>query len=273
MRRALFCFFICFLVYPLNGRTAAAPVIEPDCTANAAEPFIRAYPQEKITVRQSGDNSFTLILGKVSLNFCKAGESITLDPNMPDQSIIAALYPAYPAGRGGRYTRPGFNPGRMRNELFLKLLYGKTEEDVRANCEVVEFFGQRLQFNTRQGAAEALRRVVGKLEVAVKHDPALKAYILPSAGTFYWREIKGSGRLSAHSFAIAIDLNTEKGLYWQWNPTAEQLEDTRANYPQTIVEAFEDEGFIWGGKWSAFDFMHFEYRPEYFEPKRESGFQ
>ena len=28
------------------------------------------------------------------------------------------------------------------------------------------------------------------------------------------------------------------------------------------VEAFEAEGFIWGGKWSEFDLMHFEYRPE-----------
>jgi hypothetical protein len=25
--------------------------------------------------------------------------------------------------------------------------------------------------------------------------------------------------------------------------------------------AFEAEGFIWGGKWAAFDLMHFEYGP------------
>ena len=33
-------------------------------------------------------------------------------------------------------------------------------------------------------------------------------------------------------------------------------------YPQAIVDAFEAEGFIWGGRWYHYDTMHFEYRPE-----------
>ena len=32
--------------------------------------------------------------------------------------------------------------------------------------------------------------------------------------------------------------------------------------PLEIVEAFEHEGFIWGGQWAHYDTMHFEYRPE-----------
>ena len=32
--------------------------------------------------------------------------------------------------------------------------------------------------------------------------------------------------------------------------------------PLPVVEAFEAEGFIWGGKWYHYDTMHFEYRPE-----------
>jgi hypothetical protein len=34
--------------------------------------------------------------------------------------------------------------------------------------------------------------------------------------------------------------------------------------PWQVVKAFEEEGFIWGGKWNHFDCMHFEYRPEFF---------
>lgn len=32
--------------------------------------------------------------------------------------------------------------------------------------------------------------------------------------------------------------------------------------PKAVIEAFESEGFIWGGKWTLWDNMHFEYRPE-----------
>ena len=37
---------------------------------------------------------------------------------------------------------------------------------------------------------------------------------------------------------------------------------TRQAFPASVVAAFEAQGFIWGGKWSEFDLMHFEYRPE-----------
>jgi hypothetical protein len=36
--------------------------------------------------------------------------------------------------------------------------------------------------------------------------------------------------------------------------------------PQVIVDAFEAEGFIWGGRWYHYDTMHFEYRPELLDP-------
>jgi hypothetical protein len=32
--------------------------------------------------------------------------------------------------------------------------------------------------------------------------------------------------------------------------------------PEQVIEAFEENGFIWGGKWHRFDTVHFEYRPE-----------
>ncbi|MDO4403167.1 MAG: M15 family metallopeptidase, partial [Clostridiaceae bacterium] len=35
-----------------------------------------------------------------------------------------------------------------------------------------------------------------------------------------------------------------------------------ASYPKELVKAFEDNGFVWGGKWAKFDILHFEYRPE-----------
>jgi len=38
--------------------------------------------------------------------------------------------------------------------------------------------------------------------------------------------------------------------------------DRRWIPPAPVIAAFEEEGFIWGGKWLLWDNMHFEYRPE-----------
>jgi len=32
--------------------------------------------------------------------------------------------------------------------------------------------------------------------------------------------------------------------------------------PDAVIACFEREGFVWGGKWTVWDNMHFEYRPE-----------
>jgi hypothetical protein len=34
----------------------------------------------------------------------------------------------------------------------------------------------------------------------------------------------------------------------------------------STMDAFEAEGFIWGGRWYHYDTMHFEYRPELLSP-------
>lgn len=65
---------------------------------------------------------------------------------------------------------------------------------------------------------------------------------------------------SPHSFGIAVDLNPDKGPYWQWSKL--RPHPLQKTFPSAIVSLFEDNGFIWGGKWEHFDLMHFEYRPE-----------
>lgn len=179
-----------------------------------------------------------------------------------DVAIEEMLRQVYLPGTEGRYPAKDFNPGRLRNEALLQFLYGSNAAEVQASCDTVDFFGQKVLFNRRQGAADALKRVIAKLKAHLTQHPQDKAYITPSPGTFAWRPVKDTGRLSAHAFGIAIDLNAGKGLYWMWNPPAAKVESVRKDYPQAIVDAFESEGFIWGGKWDAFDFMHFEYRPE-----------
>ena len=39
-------------------------------------------------------------------------------------------------------------------------------------------------------------------------------------------------------------------------------EQKNRHFDPDIVEAFEAEGFVWGGKWRFWDAVHFEFRPE-----------
>lgn len=106
---------------------------------------------------------------------------------------------------------------------------------------------------TKKSTAEALRRVSEALDNHPEWAPYLKG-----ASTLIWRKISGTDRLSAHSFGIAIDIHVEHADYWRWSKSG----DYRNRIPEGLVAVFEQNGFIWGGCWSHFDTMHFEYRPE-----------
>ena len=153
--------------------------------------------------------------------------------------------------------------GRGRNEILLKKMYGDNEAAVRKNLVSVSWFGQSLRFNKVNGAADKLGKVASELS----QHPEFHKY-LKNASSFYWRKIKGTNRQSAHSYGIAIDINTQYSNYWLWsNPKSSEKDKLKYenHIPHEIVRVFEKYGFIWGGRWYHFDTMHFEYRPEFFE--------
>lgn len=149
-----------------------------------------------------------------------------------------------------------FEPGRIRFEPFFYKMYGSSEDEVMNNLVNVEWIdGSIIQFSSVNGADEKLRSVIREL----KELPSeFRKYLKNIGGTFNWRVIAGTNRLSTHSFGIAIDINTKYSDYWKWNNNTEYIN----RIPVEIAEVFEKYGFIWGGKWYHYDTMHFEYRPE-----------
>ena len=180
--------------------------------------------------------------------------------NHPDlEDMLSQLYlPGKPKAE----TPPDFDPGRIRVEAFFNAVYGATAAQVQDNFVPVNFAGTKVSFNSKNGAAAALAKVGEKLSLALARDPGLRAFLFPLGGTYNRRSIAGTNRLSAHSHGIAIDLH--KGKYWRWGKTLNPMEllALQSEYPWEIVAAFEEQGFIWGGKWYHYDSMHFEYRPE-----------
>lgn len=159
------------------------------------------------------------------------------------------------------------DPGRFRYEAFFKKIYGKDQAETKARQIQVlwEIDGSKWLFNKNFFAAAAFAKVSADLSELVKQRPDLKPFLIsPLGGTYAWRNIAGSNNLSFHSFGVAIDINTKKTDYWRWDASKEKshLPKFRNRIPPEIAQVFEAHGFIWGGKWSHYDTMHFEYRPE-----------
>jgi len=188
--------------------------------------------------------------------------------NHPDPEDMFR-YP-YPRGAKGYNVPPpkNYDPGRIRYEPLFRKMYGNSASQVRHHLSTVNWFGQKIRVTTVNGVANRLRAVKRDLEREIRRNPRLKKYLTPIGGTFAWRHIAGTNRLSVHSFGAAMDINVKYSAYWRWNKGPYRY---RNQIPLTIVKAFERHGFIWGGKWYHYDTMHFEYRPELLHARGSRG--
>ncbi|PYJ32355.1 MAG: hypothetical protein DME88_11300 [Verrucomicrobia bacterium] len=204
------------------------------------------------------------------LFICLAGQKFIYDDGITKTSeqrldhpdIKDMFHDTYPLANPTDRLPKDFDPGRYRVDALFMALYGDSESAVASNCVVAEFCGNSVKFNARYGAADALRAVSAGLTPLLAQKPEIRSYVDKLAGTFNWRKVAGTESLSNHSFATAIDLNVKKAAYWRWVPPSQLETFSRKNWPTEIIETFERQGFIWGGKWWHFDTMHFEYRPE-----------
>ena len=171
---------------------------------------------------------------------------------------------------------PHDDPGRIRYEPFFRKMYGATPEKVESHLvDVVwmpRIFGAQavhLPVTTVNDIHLKMAHISNELEQLVFEHSEYIPFLQNPAGTFCWRIIANTNRLSPHSFGMTIDINAELLQYWQWDlkkegrPIDEDQELAyRNSLPWDIVSIFEKYGFIWGGKWYHYDTLHFEYRPE-----------
>jgi len=157
-------------------------------------------------------------------------------------------------------------------EPFFRKMYGNSPAEVKAKLVTIywmpKVFGNKypLLVTTVNGVDKKFERISAELE---KLPPQDYKYLENPAGTFYWRNVSHESYLSAHSFGIAFDLNSQYGTYWLWEylkSNKKRLSQLNLSnrVPMEIVNIFKKEGFFWGGDWYFVDTMHFEYRPELF---------
>jgi hypothetical protein len=249
--------YICFLVLLCSGSFAQ------DTTHIQlyAQKLVKAYPDCITGIK----GNYVIFKNGVRLLF-DDGKSKTLSQQYAEPDIEDQLKVVYVKGKTPNPAELD-DPGRIRNDSFFKAMYGATPAAVQQNLVTITWLPktvkQQLRVSRINGVDKKLQAISDELE---KLPANLLPYVQQVAGTFTWRVIKGTNRLSTHSFGITMDINTRYSNYWQWDnkTTNEQIKiPTYINrIPPEIVAIFEKHGFIWGGKWYHYDTMHFEYRPE-----------
>ncbi|MCL2521050.1 MAG: M15 family metallopeptidase [Spirochaetaceae bacterium] len=171
------------------------------------------------------------------------------------------------------------NPAPALNPVFhtawYEVLYGgSTRETIEQKVVETSFLG--FDFPVHQMIYEPLRQVEEQIFAHIDDEIADFIATLNFAAGYSWRNIIGTTTLSFHALGVAIDIlpeNRDQPIYWIWemrrNPNWAQIPaDERWQIPNLIIAAFEEAGFFWGGNWSHWDIMHFEYRPEFFKARQ-----
>ena len=225
--------------------------------------LVHAYPDALKTC--SGNTLIWRDGTKMRYDDGKRNKSFDELLNHPDlEDMFHYRYPKG-AARYGKTPRKNFDPGRIRYEPFFRKMYGESAAEVRRHLTTIPWIPRstggkyRIRVTRVNGVDRQLRRVSQDLDRLLQKHPGYRKYLVPVGGTFKWRTIAGTKRLSVHSFGAAIDINVKHSAYWRWNKGPYRY---RNEIPLPIVRIFEKHGFIWGGKWYHYDTMHFEYRPE-----------
>ncbi len=226
----------------------------------ALDALVRAYPEQL-----AGYDSTDLIW--------RDGTRMVLSDGRPDKSfeemlrhgsILDQIRLPYPAGAGAVSREPQNDPGRIRNRAFFDKAYGDCwRGEVAPRLVSVVWlphsWGHMIQVTSVNGVAEQITEISNELDAL---PPAIRRFVYPPAGTYNCRTVADTGQPSMHAWGAAIDINTIHADYWLWRRSGVIDGGRIGSIPAEIVEIFERHGFIWGGKWSHYDTMHFEYRPE-----------
>jgi hypothetical protein len=163
------------------------------------------------------------------------------------------------------------HPAKRSQHFYDALWRAHSRSESWDRIKQIRFLGHpvMVHFSILEELSLVEERILGE----AKTNPRVRQWMetLNSVDGWNWRSIAATQSRSFHAYGTALDLipKSQGGLetYWLWtartNPEWWTVPYSRRLHPpEEVVRAFESFGFIWGGKWPAYDTMHFEYRPE-----------
>ena len=262
--------------YPVPKPSTLAILDNPESQKKIMLAFAEAYP-DKIAGVEFLDYDWTMIVNGKRFYFAN-GRFLHEELRKEWEQYYPWDFYVYPwtgtAGeRQAAFDNPVYSVGS--SFLFDTLYESPTEDDSWELQEKYSFLGVKMLVHPY--IKPKLNRVSERILKAALSNPSINEWISglqtsPPSFAWNWRTIAGTSRRSNHSYGTSIDLLPRdlKGrlTYWKWTAGLSSNTGNTVNQdiyympPDAVIEAFESNGFIWGGKWDLIDTMHFEYRPE-----------
>lgn len=157
-------------------------------------------------------------------------------PTWPTQGECDSFY-GNPRGRDGAASSWWEKENLVRISLpFAMTFGGKPVSGIRIH----------------QKCAESLGRVLQAIWTASGHNQAvIEQWGMDKfGGSYSFRLMRGINRLSMHAYGCAVDFDVERNGLGDATPHF-------ANCP-LVLDAFAQEGWVWGGRWSRPDGMHWQ---------------
>jgi hypothetical protein len=168
-----------------------------------------------------------------------------------------------------RQSRPS-----KRSTFFFDAVWNvRTRADAWEQVKTIRFLGKEALVH--HAILEELAMVEQKINRLAETNAQVRDWVksIATVTAWNWRNIADIQSRSNHAYGIAVDIlpsnSAMRGLetYWLWTEQ-KKLDWWKVPYrsryqpPDAVIKIFESYGFIWGGKWTFYDTMHFEYRPE-----------
>jgi D-alanyl-D-alanine carboxypeptidase len=253
-------FAVVFLFASIGYLIADSTYGTPPPNVNAyLDKLVKSYPDWI----ESHDNEYLVLKNGLKFQLSDHRTDKSFEELLEHPDIDDMFYVPYSAGAEPKQPPKNFDPGRVRFEPLFVAMYGDCEKGgVVPKLRTIDWLpghgGGRVSVTVVNAVDKALEAVSRQLD---KLPMDLIKFLVPTAGTYNCRMVAGSRVRSMHAYGAAIDLNAKYSDYWRWSSDlANPI--WRNKIPAQIVRIFEQQGFIWGGRWYHFDTMHFEYRPE-----------
>ena len=172
--------------------------------------------------------------------------------------------------------------GAVSSKFIFDAIYDcRTRADTESHLRSMTLWNKPVNMHRQVG--KLLDKVEAKVFALAKKDREVADFLksLSRCYGYNWRQIRDSPTRSFHSYGIAVDILPKgwgnKIVYWGYEKQKGNKNwmliplKSRWMPPAAVIKAFEDEGFIWGGRWAIWDNMHFEYHPELFVAARLYG--